>query len=301
MKLANLLMEARINLDLKSRTKGAAVCELLGMLHDEGIELDFDTIIDSVREREEVEDTSYGHGFAFPHARTDAVSEMYVLIGISKQGLEGKTSDGIPLHVVCLLLTPATIAKLYLQMLSGLARVGRTPGVLERLLAIESKSDLIKLVADSDVMIDKELLARDIMRHKVESVTPDDTIKQVADLMFRHRLSALAVVDRENRLLGIVNDRDVIMAALPNYEQLVREGSYALDFEPFEELLKKEHLIKVAQLYRTDIEVVTPETRVVEVTAKMILRDLRRVFVVEDNQLVGIVLRKDIVNMVIRG
>ena len=68
-----------------------------------------------------------------------------------------------------------------------------------------------------------------------------------------------------------------------------------------EELLKKEHTIKVAQLYRTDIEVVTPETRVVEVAAKMILRDLRRVFVVENDHLVGIVLRKDIVNMVIRG
>jgi len=300
-KLANLLMEDRINLDLKSRTKGAAVCELLGMLHDEGIDLDFDAIIDSVREREEVEDTSYGHGCAFPHARTDAVSEMYVLIGISKQGLEGKTSDGVPLHVICLLLTPTTIAKLYLQMLSGLARVGRTPGVLEKLLAIETKGDLIRLVADCNVMIDKELLVRDIMRHKVESVTPDDTIKAVADQLFRHRLSALAVVDHDHRLLGIVNDRDVIMAALPNYAQLVREGSYALDFEPFEELLKKEHTIKVSQLYRTDIEVVAPETRVVEVAAKMILKNIRRVFVVEDNQLVGIVLRKDIVNMVIRG
>ncbi len=301
MKLANLLMEDRINLDLKSRTKGAAVCELLGMLHDEGIELDFDAIIDSVREREEVEDTSYGHGFAFPHARTDAVNEMYVLIGISKQGLEGKTSDGVPLHVVCLLLTPTTIAKLYLQILSGLARVGRTPGMLERLLAIDSKADLIKLVADSNVMIDKELLARDIMRHKVECVTPDDTIKHVADLMFRHRLSGLAVVDHDNKLLGIVNDRDVIMAALPNYEQLVKEGSYALDFEPFEELLKRENLIKVSELYRTDIEVVAPDARIVEVAAKMILRDLRRVFVVDNNELVGIVLRKDIVNMVIRG
>ena len=115
------------------------------------------------------------------------------------------------------------------------------------------------------------------------------------------RVSALAVVDQDHRLLGIVNDRDVIMAALPNYEQLVKEGSYALDFEPFEELLKKEHTIKVSQLYRKDIEVVAPETRVVEVAAKMILRDLKRVFVVEDDHLVGIVLRKDIVNMVIRG
>lgn len=301
MKLANLLIEDRINLELKARTKSAAVAELLGMLHDQGIALDYEAITASIREREDVEDTSYGHGFAFPHARTDAVNEMYVLIGISKSGLESKTADGVPLHVVCLLLTPATIAKLYLQMLSGLARLARTKGVLEQLLTIDNKHDLIKLVADSSVTIDKELLVRDIMRHRVASVTPDDTIKAVADRMFRNQLSALAVVDGDNQLLGIVNDRDVIMAALPNYEQLVREGSYKMDFEPFEELLKRENVIKVSQLYRTDFEIASPDTRVVEVAARMILKDLRRVFVVEGSQLVGIVLRKDIVNMVIRG
>ncbi|MEA3297736.1 MAG: PTS sugar transporter subunit IIA, partial [candidate division Zixibacteria bacterium] len=71
MKLANLLMERRINIDLKSRTKDEAISELLDMLRQEGISLNYEAVLQSIREREEVEDTSYGHGFAFPHARTD--------------------------------------------------------------------------------------------------------------------------------------------------------------------------------------------------------------------------------------
>ncbi|MEW6051341.1 MAG: CBS domain-containing protein [Candidatus Zixiibacteriota bacterium] len=301
MKLANLLMEHRINLNLRAHSKAETVVELLEMIREEGVTFDFVEVLRSIREREEIEDTSYGHGFAFPHARTDAVREMYVVIGVSKEGLEGRTADRVPLHVVCLLLTPSTIAKLYLQTLSGLARVARTPGVLEKILVMEQPADLVKLVADTHVCVDKELLVKDVMRHKVASVTPDDTLREVANQMFRHRLSALAVVDTNGKLVGVINDRDLIKAALPDYHALVSNINYTMNVEPFEELLKQEDKIKVSQLYRDDYEVTSPETRIVEVAAMMIFKDVRRVFVVSGDMLVGVLLRKDIVSMVIRG
>lgn len=301
MKLANLLMDRRINLDLKAETKDEAINELLDLIKDEGVSLDYDTVLRSIREREEVEDTAYGHGFAFPHARTDAVNEMYILVGVSKNGLQGKTIDDIPVHVICLLLTPSTIAKLYLQTLSGLATFGRMENMLEKILKIENKRDFIKLVSDTNVTVDKELMVKDVMRHKVAAVTPDNTLKDVANIMFRFRLSALAVVDDNNKLLGVISDRDLIKAALPDYKSLISNLNYSLDVEPFEELLKKEDKIKVSQLYREDYEVTSPETRIVEVAAMMIFKDISRVFVTSGDNLVGVLLRKDIVNMIIRG
>jgi len=300
-KLANLLMERRINIDLQARTKEQAVSELLGMLRREGIELDYEAVQKSIWEREEVEDTSYGRGFAFPHARTDAVEEMYILIGISKRGLEDKTPDGVPVHVVCLLLTPSTIAKLYLQILSGLASFARLEGALDKLLTIPHERELVKLVAGANITVDKELMVKDVMRHDVVAVTPDDTLKDVANKMFRNRLSALAVVDDVGKLLGVIGDRDLIKAALPDYQALISNLNYSLDVEPFEELLKREDKIKVSQLYRQEYEVTTPETRIVEVAAMMIFKDVRRVFVTSEDNLVGVLLRKDIVNMIIRG
>ncbi|HEX2897457.1 MAG TPA: CBS domain-containing protein [candidate division Zixibacteria bacterium] len=301
MKLANLIMERRINIDLASKTKDDAVIELLKLLKNENVKLNYDEILKAVREREEIEDTSYGHGFAFPHARTNAVKEMYILIGVSRKGLEGKTRDGVPVHVVCLLLTPSTIAKLYLQTLSGLAFFGRMPGTLESTLSVTNKADLIKQIADANVIIDKELMVKDVMRHDVAAVTPDDTLKEVANKMFRNRLSALAVIDKNNKLLGVINDRDLIKAALPDYKSLISNLNYSLDVEPFEELLKREDKIKVSQLYRDEYEVTTTDTRIIEVAAMMIFKDIRRVFVTQNDKLVGVLLRKDIVNMVIRG
>ncbi len=301
MKLANLIMERRVIIDLAARTKDESVVELIKLLKGEGIKLDYDEILKAVREREEIEDTSYGHGFAFPHARTNAVKEMYILMGISKKGLVDKTRDGVPVHTVCLLLTPSAIAKLYLQTLSGLAYFGRMPDTLKKILNAANRADLIKLIAEANVIIDKELMVRDVMRHDVASVTPDDTLKEVANKMFRNRLSALAVVDKNNKLLGVINDRDLIKAALPDYKSLISNLNYSLDVEPFEELLKREDKIKVSQLYRDEYEVTTPETRIIEVAAMMIFKDIRRVFVTQNDKLVGVLLRKDIVNMIIRG
>jgi len=161
--------------------------------------------------------------------------------------------------------------------------------------------DLIKYISDANVVVDKELMVKDVMRHNVVSVKPDDTLKEVANQMFRNRLSALAVVDENNKLLGAISDRDLIKAALPDYKTLISNLNYSMDVEPFEELLKREDKIKVSQLYRDDYEVTTPNTRIVEVAAMMIFKDVTRVFVTSDDNLVGILLRKDIVNMIIRG
>jgi len=301
-KLANLLIERRINLNLTSRTKDEAVSELLAMLKEEGIKADLDTVLTSVRQREDIESTAYGRGFAFPHARTDAVEEMFICIGVSKNGLEEKTADGIPIHVVCLLLTPSSIAKLYLQTLSGFASFARVPGILDKVKSMKAKRDLINLIADTGVTVDKELMVKDVMRYTIATVTANDTLKEAANRMFRHRLSALPVVDEQNRLVGVIDDRDLIKAALPDFKSLISNLNYSMDVEPFEELLKQEDKIKVSQLYRKEFEVVSPDTRIVEVAAMMVFKDIRRVFVsAPDGSLLGMLLRYDIANMIIRG
>jgi len=301
MRLGNLLKENLVIENLKGTTKKEAIDELLNLIKKDRPGFDLESVRDLVLEREEIEDTSYGRGFAFPHARTDEVVDMYVALGISKNGLEDKTPDGIPLSVVVLLLTPSHISRLYLQTLSAFAAFARTDGNLEKIKNASNKFEVINVIWQSAVTVDKEITVNDIMRRDVATVQPEDTLKHVANMMFKHRLSAMAVVDSENRLLGQITDRDLIQAALPDFKALINNLNYSMDVEPFEELLKQEDQIKVAQLYQTDHEITTSDTRLVEVAAQMIFKNLRRVFVVHEEKLIGILLRKDIVNMIIRG
>jgi len=301
MRLANMLKPKYIINDLRSMTKESAVNELLELLKQDHAGINIEAIKRVIQDREKIENTSYGHGFAFPHARTDEVDDMYILLGVAKEGLEGETSDGVPLSVIVLLLTPSHISKLYLQTLSAFAAFARDAGNLGKIISASSKSDIIHVFWESGVKVEKELTVKDVMRREFTTVTPENTLKDVANLMFKFKISALAVVDDSGVLLGQITDKELIQAALPDYKSLISNLNYSMDIEPFEELLKKEDLIKVAEIYHPEFEVVAMNTPIVEVAAMMIFKDLRRVFVTEENRLVGILLRKDLVTNIIRG
>ena len=82
MRLGNMLKDEYVINDLSAKTKNEAIDELLDLLSKNNPRVNISVIKDLIFEREEIENTSYGHGFAFPHARTDAVKEMYILLGI---------------------------------------------------------------------------------------------------------------------------------------------------------------------------------------------------------------------------
>ena len=301
MRLANMLKEEYIVENLEATTKEATIDILLKILAKDKPGINAAKIKELVMEREEIENTSYGRGFAFPHARTDEVDDMYVLVGISRAGLEDKTRDNVSLNVIVLLLTPSHISKLYLQTLSAFATFARMEGNLEKIARASTRADVIDVIWRSGVMIEKELTVKDIMRRDVATATPRHSLKMVANIMFKNRLSALAVIDDDGNLLGHITDKDLIQAVLPDYKTLISNLTYSRETEPFEELLKQEDKLTVEQVYTKDHEIASLDTRIVEVAGMMIFKDLRRVFVTKGKKLIGILLRKDIANMIIRG
>jgi acetoin utilization protein AcuB len=71
------------------------------------------------------------------------------------------------------------------------------------------------------------------MTRKVITVNPDTTIFEAQDLMAKHSIRHLPVVDGTNRLIGIVTDRD-LRSALPY--RVFREGISPADKEGFQNL-----------------------------------------------------------------
>ncbi|MEW5701305.1 MAG: CBS domain-containing protein [Candidatus Zixiibacteriota bacterium] len=302
MRLAALLDPALVTADLKADSKTGAIGELMDLVVRKFPRIDRAGVLTSVAEREEIENTSFGRCYAFPHARTDLVNEMHVAVGISRKGIKAPTPDGKPLHVICLLLTPRNIAQLYLQTLSGLAALARDEKNLPRLIAARTGDEVIRVIWETGLTIRKHLTVRDLMHQNVVTVTPDDTLKEVANRLYRYKVSGVPVVDHDGRVVGIVSEVHLIKAALPNFESLIQNLAVSPDVEPFDDLLRREDEIKVRDIMTTRVFTTTEDTPIVEAAAQMLFRNIRRIPVVEgDNKLVGIILRRDIVSKVIRG
>ena len=54
------------------------------------------------------------------------------------------------------------------------------------------------------------MLAKEIMKSEVITLSPESTIIEIARLMVENDISGFPVVDGENRLLGVVSEKDIM-------------------------------------------------------------------------------------------
>jgi CBS domain-containing protein len=64
---------------------------------------------------------------------------------------------------------------------------------------------------------------KDIMRTNPITVTPSTPTLEAIDLMRRHRVGSLPVIEESNRLVGIITERDLIRVAAMLFEKHLRE------------------------------------------------------------------------------
>src|SRR5256714_11620766 len=120
------------------------------------------------------------------------------------------------------------------------------------------------------------MIARDIMTRKVYTIRSDARAQEAAQLLDQHRISGLPVVDEGNDIIGIVTEADII-------SKVDREG------------------LRVSEIMSNEIISVNEETPVSEIALLLTERKIKRVPVVQDGKLVGIVSRADIVHAVAQG
>jgi CBS-domain-containing membrane protein len=144
--------------------------------------------------------------------------------------------------------------------------------------------------------------ARDIMTKTVRTAAPKTSVRDLARLMVRHRVSAIPVVERGQRLLGIVSEGDLLrrretgtLRRRPNWlDFFVDPGSKAREFV-------KSHARHAADVMTRPVVSVTADTDLADIADLLERRHIKRVPVVKGGRLVGIVSRHDLVGALARS
>ena len=138
--------------------------------------------------------------------------------------------------------------------------------------------------------------ARDIMTTNVVTVAPDTPVRDVARLMLEHRISGVPVVDRSGQLVGMITDGDLYRRAEPGSEKqrstwlelFTRDSRMAHEFVAA-------HGHTATDVMTTRVFAVTPETPLRQIADLFEKQRIRRVPVVSDGSVVGIVSRANLV------
>jgi len=301
MKLSEVFDPDLIVTSMRVATKEEAVSQLADLFCHKYPDKIKDDIIKSVNEREKLGNTSMGRGVAFPHARTDQVTGLYVICGITPQGLQSDTPDGKPLHIIILLLTPRNISRNYLQTLSGLAMFARKPETLPALVKAGSPDEVMKIIEKSDIKVKKILTVGDVMTPDPVTVTRDKTLKDVANLFFEKKIRCMPVVDDDGELVGEITANELLKFALPNYKSFIANIANIPQIESFEELLRNEHQARVSNFMKANAVTVEMDAPVIEAAALMLFKKAEMVSVLDGGKLVGVITKSDIISKIIRG
>jgi CBS domain-containing protein len=146
---------------------------------------------------------------------------------------------------------------------------------------------------------EEAMKARDVMASPVITVKPSDSVRTVAELFLKYRISAVPVVDNDDRVVGMVSEADLLHRAEAGTER--RRSWWLSAFLQGDTLAQdyiKAHAGRVEDVMTRDVIVVRPYTPVHEVATLLEKNGIKRVPVVEDERLVGIVSRANLIQAV---
>ncbi len=148
--------------------------------------------------------------------------------------------------------------------------------------------------------------AKDVMRSDVISVTTEATLKEAVRILSGHKISALPIVDTNQKLVGILSETDIIeysskLHVIPMlstygwispYENVKEIFDYKQGFD----LLEK---TTVKKLMSQKVVTVQLETSALEVAKIMNKKKINHVPVIDkDGKLCGIIARADMINSI---
>ena len=133
---------------------------------------------------------------------------------------------------------------------------------------------------------------RDLMTERPRTTTADVPLRRAAARADSHRLGALPVVDDDQRLLGMLSERELMRHLLST--DVLSDGTTRHRAAGRAQSKKT-----VRDVMTRQVLCVAPEQPVAEVAALMSNKDVERVPVVREGRLVGFLTRGDIVRKLI--
>jgi len=119
------------------------------------------------------------------------------------------------------------------------------------------------------------MIVKEVMNRNVKTVRPEDTVKLAAQIMNENRLGALVVVSGSGEVVGILTERDILV-------NVVATGKSADN-------------VSVKDVMTPNIITISPDKTLEEAANIMTENKIKKLPVVENGSLVGMVTATDLI------
>ncbi len=141
-----------------------------------------------------------------------------------------------------------------------------------------------------------KITVRRTMTMEVVSVKPDTDIRVAADLLTRHRISGMPVVDDEDRVIGVIGEADILAMAGLKREHGFKDILRHMLGEPVP--VRKRSGNTVGEVMSSPPITARPDDDIKDIATILDERRIKRLPVVdEEGKLIGVISRADIIRI----
>lgn len=101
-----------------------------------------------LREREQLSSTGIGSGVAIPHCKMPGLKQAVLAVGLAPQGVDFGASDGQPVRLFFVVVSPETSPAEHLRVLASISRWIKTGRHAERLLEIRDPQEIQRFLEE---------------------------------------------------------------------------------------------------------------------------------------------------------
>jgi fructose-specific phosphotransferase system IIA component len=144
MKITEILNERVVRTNLPGSSKEEIINAMIDLAGSQKSVQDKDRMRQAILEREKIMSTGVGSGFAIPHGKTDAVSDIVAAFAVTAQPIDYQSLDDQPVRLVFLLVGRDTMVGPHIKLLSRISRLMNNEDFRKRLLEAESPQEILE-------------------------------------------------------------------------------------------------------------------------------------------------------------
>ncbi|MCZ6776062.1 MAG: PTS sugar transporter subunit IIA [Ignavibacteria bacterium] len=145
MKISDILTEDMVITELQGESKEQIIGAMIDLISGSQKVIDKQKVREAIFERERIMSTGVGNGFAIPHGKTDAVSDIVAAFAITAQPIDYQALDEKPVRLVFLLVGKDNMIGPHIKLLSRISRLMNKEEFRKRLLNLKTSKEIIDM------------------------------------------------------------------------------------------------------------------------------------------------------------
>jgi len=150
MKISDILSNNVIAVNMDVADKDESIKKIINLAANSNKILDLEKVSQTIFEREKLVSTGVGKGFAIPHSKTDAISDIVAAFAITKEPIDFDSIDGEPVRFIFLLIGKENLLNTHIKLLSRISRLMNKDEFRDKLLEAKSNEEVLDIFKEEE-------------------------------------------------------------------------------------------------------------------------------------------------------